>query len=85
MVNREVEVDEVREERLRRRERDRLRRQRETNEERQARFVNLCSCLSLITFCYGTAYRFARPSCQSILCDTCLEQFPCIKCTDIHM
>ena len=31
------EVDEVREERLRRREHDRLRRERETNEERQRR------------------------------------------------
>ena len=36
------EVDEVREERLRRRrEHDRLRRERETSEERHARFVNL--------------------------------------------
>ena len=37
-----TEVDEVREERLRRRECDRLRRERESNEERCARFVNLC-------------------------------------------
>ena len=43
-------VDEVREERLRRRrERDRLRRERETNEERQRRFVNLCPLLSLLS------------------------------------
>ena len=36
-----VEMDERREERLRRRrERGRLRRERETDEERQARFVN---------------------------------------------
>ena len=43
------EVDEMREERLRRRECDRLRRERETNEERQRRLVNLCPCLSLLS------------------------------------
>ena len=43
------EVDEVREERLRRRRRDRLRRERETNEERQRRLVNLCPCFSLLS------------------------------------
>ena len=43
------EVDKVREERLRtRREHDRLRSQRETNEERHAKCINLCPCLSLI-------------------------------------
>ena len=40
------EVDKVREERLRiRREHDRFRSQRETNEERHAKRVNLCPCL----------------------------------------
>ena len=41
------EVDKVREERLRiRREHDRVRSQRETNEERHAKCVNLCPCLT---------------------------------------
>ena len=45
------EVDKVREERLRKRRGcNRLRRERETNEQRHARFVNLCPCLSLFTF-----------------------------------
>ena len=35
-----MEQDETKEERLRRREQDRLRRERETGEERQARLVN---------------------------------------------
>ena len=44
------QVDEVREERLRkRREGDRLRRERVTNEERKRRFVNLCPHLSLLS------------------------------------
>ena len=43
-----TEVDEVREERLRRRECDRLRRERESNEERCARFVNLCPRLTAL-------------------------------------
>ena len=38
------------EERLRKRERDRLRKGKETNEERYARIVDLCPHLSLITF-----------------------------------
>ena len=54
-----TEVDEVREERLRRRERDRLRRERETNEERCARFVSIMprgnekhTCTITISFYY---------------------------------
>ena len=43
------EVNEVREERLRRRECDRLKRERETNKERQRRFVNLFPRLSLLS------------------------------------
>ena len=44
------EVNEVREERLRwRRECDRLRREWETNEERQVRLVNFCRHLSLLS------------------------------------
>ena len=42
------EVDEVREEGLRRRECDRLKRKRETNEKRHTRLVNLCPRLSLL-------------------------------------
>ena len=42
------EVNEVREERLGRRECDRLIRKRETNEKRHTRLVNLCPCLSLL-------------------------------------
>ena len=38
IVSREVKVDKVREERLRRRERNRLRRQRETDKERHTKF-----------------------------------------------
>ena len=44
------EVDEVREERLRRRECDRLRRGKVTNKERHVRFVDLYPHLSLIEF-----------------------------------
>ena len=44
------EVDEVREKRFRRsREGDILRRERETNEERQRKFVNLCPHFSLLS------------------------------------
>ena len=43
------EIDEMREERFRRRECDRLRRERETNEERQRRLVNFFPCLSLLS------------------------------------
>ena len=43
------EVDELREERFGRIERDRFRREREANEERQRRIVNLSPCLSLLS------------------------------------
>ena len=47
------EVDEMREERLRRRrECDRFRRQRETNEERHTKFVNLALALAYLVFTF---------------------------------
>ena len=56
-----TEVDEVREERLRRRERDRLRRERETNEERCARFVSI-----MYSLCHVVT-RNARARSRSVL------------------
>ena len=55
------EVNKAREERLRRkRENDRLRSERKTNEERHARFINLT--LPYSHFNNGTSYRIARRS-----------------------
>ena len=51
-----VESDERREERLRRRECDRFRREREDDEERHIRIINVI----LKTFCNSTSYRLAR-------------------------
>jgi len=49
-----VESEEARAERLRRREHDRLRRERETAEERHARFVLVCN-LTQCDMLYGHA------------------------------